>query len=596
MIKILNQQRQLVAILENAFKIGYEKGFNDIWTCKFSLPLNDPKNAECKPLYYVELWDHDEYIGLFRISPANTIKSESTNEITYECEHVLASLLDDVLFLYHQKDNWTTTQNLNYILSSQTEQRWKLGTVEITRYFSYKWENENLLSALFSVPKPFDQQYQWTWDTQSYPWTLNLVKPETKVTCEARYGKNQRGIEKDEDPTVVFNRIYALGYGEGINQLNIKKVNGGIPYVQDTDSIAKYGVRAYIFVDRRFENADTLKANVEGLLAKWKTPKVTYKGSAADIALITGEDSDKLKMGRIIRWVDDEIGTFEARIVKESKGDIKGNPGDVQLEIANKTEDLGTTTADLERRQQINELYAQGATNIDSYTFNDNVDSSYPAIIEFPFPDDMLNVNESILRIKTSKFRSYSRAVKAGGKAISQSTTSAGGGVVKSSTTAAGGETTFTSGFANPGFFLYTSIHLPNQTYDPHIHAVEVTDQLNHAHPVTTKAHSHPFQIQLDEHTHGMEISIPDHVHPIDYGIWEYDQLPSKLAVKVDGNLVSFDSLEGEINIIPFLRKDSEGRVTRDYHTIEVKPDDLARVSLIVRNRFFIQSRSGGNF
>ena len=36
--------------------------------------------------------------------------------------------------------------------------------------------------------------------------------------------------------------MYALGYGEGVNQLTIKSVNGGLPYVEDALSIEKYGL------------------------------------------------------------------------------------------------------------------------------------------------------------------------------------------------------------------------------------------------------------------------------------------------------------------------------------------------------------------
>jgi phage minor structural protein len=633
LIKILNQQLQPVAILENAYSIGYEKQFNALHTASFSLPLNDDKNAECQSLYYVEVMDNDEYIGLFRIIPENTTKSESANEVKYQCEHVLATLLDDVLFLYHQNDNLTSANNIQYVIDNQTTRRWKLGTVDFTRYFSYKWENENLLSALFSVPKPFDVPYQWTLDTQSYPWTLNLVEPESEVTCEIRYGKNQKSIEREVDPTVIFNRIYALGYGEGDNQLTIKSVNGGIPYVEDAESIAKYGLRSYIWVDKRFEDANTLKANAQSLLNQWKVPKVTYKASAADISSITGEDVDKLRMGRIVRIVDDDLGIIEARIMKESKGDLTGNPGDISLEIANKVEDLSTTNADLERRQQINELYSQGATNIDSHDYNDNADPDNPAEITFYLPDELVKINKLLMSFKTDNLRAYERAIEGGGAVVS--TTSSGGGSTQTSssgggstqTSSSGGGTSQTSsaggshrhkvfGYVNDtgsavpptnlknyvgsnsdgsaalGLYIsgYSGDIYTKDASGDHTHGVSIP---NHTHTVSIPNHTHT--VAIPNHTH--DITLPNHTHAIQFGIYKLDNLPSAVVIKVDGNTVPFTDTSGDnIDLIPYLSKDSEGKVNRGWHAITIAPNDLGRINAQIYTQFFMQSRGGGSF
>ena len=610
MIKILNQQLKSVAILENAYGIGYEKSFNELWAAKFSLPLNDEKNLECQPLAFVEIIDNEEYIGLFRIIPSNTVKNDSNNEITYTCEHVLSTLLDDVLFLYHQNDNLTTRENLEYIIEQQTTKRWKLGTVDFTRYFSYKWENENLLSALFSVPKPFDVQYQWTWDTSSYPWTLNLVEPETEVSCEIRYGKNQKTIEREIDPTVIFNRIYPLGYGEGDNQLNIKSVNNNIPYVEDTASIALYGLRSYIWSDKRFENDNTLKANSIALLNKWKVPKISYKASAADISSITGEDIDKLKMGRIVRIVDDELGTIEARIMKESKSDIVGNPGDISLEIANKTDDISTTQTDLERRAQINELYSQGATNLLAYSYNDNCDQDNPAEITFFLPDEMVRINKLSLWFETSNFRAYERAIKGGG---ATSATSSSGGGTNSTSASGGGTSTSTAGGGDHSHLMFKSfagpvepisdalfkcknssgsefpVNMPANGVDMYTYGASGA----HTHNFNIPNHNHEFTIPNHTHT----ISLPDHVHEIDFGIFKLENTPSEVVIAVDGNVVPGISTSGDnIDLIPFLSKDSEGKVDRGKHVITLTPNNLGRINAQVNTQFFMQSRGGGSF
>jgi phage minor structural protein len=639
LIKILNQQFQPVAILENGYGIGYEKSFNEVWTATFRLPLNDPKNENCQPLYYVELIEDvdniedGEYIGLYRIIPENTIKNESTNEVKYQLEHVLATLLDDVFFLYHQNDNLTTSDNIQYILDQQTTQHWQLGTVDFIRYFSYKWENENLLSALFSIPKPFDAPFHWTFDTQSYPWTLNLVAPESVVTCEIRYGKNQRTIEREIDPTVIFNRIYALGYGEGDNQLTIKSVNSGIPYVEDAESIAKYGLRSYIWVDKRFEDAATLKASAEALLNQWKEPKATYKASAADISQITGEDIDKLKMGRVVRIIDDDLGMIEARIMKESKSDLTGNPGDISLEIANKVDDLSTTQSDMERRQQINELYSQGATNIDSHDYNDNADPDNPAEITFFLPEELVKINKLLLSFKTDKFRSYERAINGGGAVVSSTSSGGGstqssssGGGVSTSTASGGGSSQTSSGGGNHVHLMFSGgSDVPHdETMDREFYAYAdsgqsssarvviggtIADDLytrgssgNHTHGVPIPNHTHDFSTPNHSHSlttpnHTHDITLPNHTHAIEFGIYKLDNLPSTVAIKVDGNTVPFTETSGDnVDLIPYLSKDGDGKVNRGWHTVTIAPNDLGRINANIYTQFFIQSRGEGSF
>lgn len=628
MIKILNQNRQYVAYLENAFGIGYEKQFNSVWSASFSLPLNDPKNEECKALYYVEVYDNYEYIGLFRIIPKRTVKDESAEVVNYQCEHVLATLLDSSLFQYHQTVNITTKENLQYILDQQRTKHWKLGTVSFTRYFAYKWENENLLSALFSVPKPFDVQYQWTWDTKSYPWTLNLVAPETAVTCEIREKKNLIGLELEENPMGVFNRIYPLGYGEGVNQLNIAAVNGGKPYVEDTQSIAKYGVREYVWSDKRFEDAQTLKASAEGLLREWKEPIASWRISAADLSSITGENTDKLRMGRIVRLSLEDYPTTDLRIMKESKADIKGDPGNVQLEVGNLNADLGTTQADLQRRQQVNELYAQGATNISNFAYNDNADQNNPAEIEFYLPDEMVKVNKLFLSFKTDKFRAYERATEGGGAVTATSsagggttkTSSSGGGVSKSTasgggstqTSSSGGGVTVSSGTKDfGGTTLLTDVPLGSLTppYEVHQHVVQLNGgQLdhshsvsipNHTHSVSIPNHTHDFEvpnhshsITLDDHTHSL--TLPNHTHAIDFGIFKLENTPTSVQITVDGNAVPYTSTSGDgIDLIPFLSRDGSGNVQRGWHKLSIKPNNLGRINAQIYTQFFIQSRGG---
>jgi len=623
MLTVKNQSLEDQAILENAYGISYEKTFNELWRASFSLPLNDEKNKYCNSLHYIEIVDEDEYIGLFRIIPKKTLKNESNKEVTYQLEHVLATLLDKSIFGYKQTTNLSTRENLQMLIDLQVVKHWKLGRVDFTRYFSYKWENANVLSAIFSIPEVFDVDYQWTWDTQSYPWTLNLVEVETKPTCEIRERYNLIGLEVTENPMGIYNRIYPLGYGEGDNQLTIRSVNNGIPYVEDTQSIQELGfVKEYIWADTRFEDPNSLMASAKGLLKEWKKPKITWNVTTAELSRITGLEKDKFCMGKVVRVNVDDFPVTDLRIMKESKSDVTGQTWDVSLTLGHLDDDLGTTQKDLERRQQINELYAQGATNISNYSYNDNADSENPAEIMVYFPDEIVRLNKAILSYKTEEFRAYERAIKGGGATVKASTTGGGGATIKSSTTESGGETVQSSEEGGDHYHLMFEAGESvehDETMDREFYANANSDGSGtarvvlggtianalytrgssgkHRHSTQFPAHSHGFNFQLEPHTHPFNFTLEDHTHGIEFGIFKLDRKPTKVTIKVDGNTVPVTALNGDnINLIPHLSKDNAGKVNRGWHTISITPDDLGRINAQIYTQFFIQSRGEGEY
>lgn len=93
MLEIYNRDRQRVAILENAYDVREDQRINALWYLYFSLPVDDSKNEYCQPFWYARM-DGGE---LYRIMPASEAIDE-TGGVEYQCEHVLATLLDNVLF------------------------------------------------------------------------------------------------------------------------------------------------------------------------------------------------------------------------------------------------------------------------------------------------------------------------------------------------------------------------------------------------------------------------------------------------------------------------------------------------------------------
>ena len=628
--QVFDRNMKRLAYLDNAMSVGYTLEKNSLWTATFTMPADDPKTEYCTPLNYVEIFDGDERIDLFRIIGEDLERSDGATRF-YNCEHVLATLLNDVLFQYHQCGGTgvRTAEVLNYILNRQTTRNWVLGSCDFERFFEYNWENSTLLAALFAVPECFDSDYLWTWDTTGYPWSLSLVAPSDRLKSEIRYAKNMTEIRKSRDDTGLANRIYALGYGEGVNQLTISSVNNGLPYVEDALSIEKYGLCSSILVDTRYEVEENLKAYAEQILRESAEPYYSYEIGAIDLHRLTGDAFSRFWPGEIVRIVDDEDGVnLRARIVSVTKDDAQGDPGAVSVTIANKSKDIAGSISDLQSRALIGETYAQGATNQQVYNFSDNADADHPATMKIYIDESVVRINKMLLNIQFEPFRAFEQAIGGGGG----QTTSSGGGTTTSSgggsTTSSGGGQTTTSGGGqtSSGTALESSNVLPNETYGQAVHnhnipegahlaivntSLEVTGWVDwvpsgaHIHPAHTHRisdHTH----RVDSHTHRVSAhthtvpahthTVQNHTHAIQFGIYE-GQRASRATIRVDGNVLPAQSGYDNIDIVAYLSKDDSGKIQRGtWHTVEVLPDTMSRIVGAVFSQTFCNSRGGGDY
>lgn len=639
MLEVYNQSMEKIGLLENAHNINVERRVNELWTASFTLPKNDPKTDLCSHFNYIKVIGPSgrEY-GLYRIMPTETRKAISTNRIIYRLEHVFATLMDDVMEGYHQFTGFPTDEVIRRILDMQTVKHWVLKHSDFTRGFHYSFENENgLLAPVLSIPQPFDEPYEFTFNTNVYPWELSLVRPSDDIRGEIRWGKNMVDFEEVSDPTNIVNYLIPKGDGEGVNQLTIKDVNGGKTYLKDDESIKRWGKRSYIWIDRRFTDAESLKASGQALLDERKSPMLSFDCQSVDLSIKPEYAHERKHLNGLIKIITDE-DDYTARIVAEKIPDLN-KEWDVDYEINNKVDDIATTQADMEKKQQVNDAYSQGATNIMNFTYQDNCDDKIPAVIPFYVDDDVVNVNTVELTFRTKKFRAYSEATGGGGGIVGTtksgggtsatsssgggtSTTSGGGGGTSttsgsgggtSRSTAGGGATTRTASTGGshkhelynvPGALvtvdMYSagthshSVSIPSHTHDfstpNHSHSISLS---NHTHSISIPNHTH--KVTIPNHSH--EIELPNHTHDVLHKIVELSSTPSSVTIKVDGNTVPHTSTTGDrINLVDYLNKDSNGKISRGRHEVEIFPSGLARIEADLILRVFIQSQLGGNY
>lgn len=629
MIEVFDKARKKVAILENAFHVTEREEINAVSSLSFSLPDTDEKNEYCQPFYYVR------YNGgqLYRImAPAGT--RSDTGSIAYECEHVIATLIDDVLFGAHVVGNIGvfTRDSIQYVLDKQTETRWVLGECDFSRQFEYGWENENLLAALFSIPNRFVDPYMWAYDTSGFPWKLHLKRIDEAAPPQfyIRAGKNllQRDFQRPVQD--VCTRLYCLGYGEGVNQLTIAEVNGGLPYLQSPQAyIDKYGLITRIWVDRRFEDAASLMERGQAILSELQEPRLSVTVSAADLYQLTAADYDKAEIGRITLLAEDGIKTYITGITRNWD-----SPGDMQLTLATKAVDVASSIADLADRQRVEQVYAQGATQIYGQSVQANATPDIGAVLNFWIPEEMRIINKVLAKITLDRFRSYSRSTSGGGATTSTSSsggggtsTSSSGGGTYSSTAVDGGSTqtsgsssrdttgsgeVYVGGTVSGVRTTYSDSYASTGTAEGHSHTMRNhahsfsgtssshTHGMSHTHRVSIPSHSHSFSVGAHTHSvsipaHTHSVSIPNHTHGIEQGIFEFGGA-SGATIWVNGQEKGAMGTDHDVDLTEWLLNE-DGKIDRGrWHKVEVVPDDLAYVTIDIYIQGFVQSRGGSTY
>lgn len=616
MFEIFDKSRRRIAIAENAYDIVEDQKINALWYLSFSLPFDDSKNEYCQPFNYVRC-DGGE---LYRIMPSAVTITE-TGGIAYQCEHVLATLLDNVLFGYHVVGNLGvyTADSINYVLDHQLVRHWVLDKCEFARQFEYGWEQENLLAALFSIATPMSG-YMWETDTASYPWKLSLrnLAANTKPELYVRHAWNMLSYAENSDPQQICTRLYPLGYGEGVNQLRIDDINGGLPYIQSPQSyIDKYGIVERIWIDRRYEDIESLKAAAEVMLSELQEPVRQFTIGFAEL---DASSYNTAKIGKRMRVehpeTNERIDTYITAI-KYNKGDVPTS----QITVANRSTDIASSVADMADRQRIEQAYAQGATQLYAQTLQANCDKNSGATLNFFLPSDMRIINSVNIKVKMGSFRAYSRTttvvesnmLTSSIKSVDVVTSGSGGGT--STSTAAGGGSTsgataLESSNVHPNETSGQAVHNHGIAYATYLATTDesgtVTGRVKwlpsgaHTHPEhthSTPSHTHGFNVPSHTHNvsipaHSHNVTIPAHEHDIKAGIFFFGS-PKSFDVYVNNTKrLTVTGTDAEIDLTKYLTDEETSMIPRgSWHSVEIRPDGIAYVSIDMYVQGFVQSR-----
>ena len=339
-VVIYNTSREVVAYLHQVSGVAYEQRINEVHRAWFNLPIDDPHVSECVGMRYAEIWNGDDRVDLFRIVRKFKHRESDQTYYRFECEHVLVTLMDDEFQATTYSGPGTST-SIGDVLGEQITGNWQLGTCDFDRQFLYKWRpGTSLLEALISIPARFQSAYQLTFDTSTWPWTINLIEPPTTVTAYLDYSRNLKTISIDEDFRGLYTRLFPYGAKAGADQLDITSIEPS-SHAYVSNNVATYGLIVRRWDDQRYTIAQNLHDAAVDRLALASVPKTRYTVGAADLYRLTEVSTDHFVLGALLSVNDTDMGvTIEARIVALSKPDVDGMPGEVVIEIANKSEEF----------------------------------------------------------------------------------------------------------------------------------------------------------------------------------------------------------------------------------------------------------------
>lgn len=330
-----------------------------------------------------------EFIGRV-LSPSNSMNSNGLVSKTFVCESELAYLLDTYQS-YEEVHNLSVRGYLEKLIqvhnaNTDANKQFVVGNVNVIdnndslyRYIAYDSTKKNIDDDLIGKLGG-ELQVRHENGTRYLDYLTEIGKV---CTTEIRLAKNLQDIEQTLDVNGYCNRLIPLGTklkstdNEGNevdieNRLTIESVNNGIRYIDDKESIAKYGViQGQVIYDDVNDVKNLLTKGQRYLLNQ--RILISNKVNALDLSLI-GLDIDSFEVGNYypliheILEINDTVRIVEKSISIDSPHTSSITLGDLEKDI--KKYNIQAKRG-YEEARKIAEKANSKAIQVENYTTNE---------------------------------------------------------------------------------------------------------------------------------------------------------------------------------------------------------------------------------
>ena len=289
----------------------------------------------------VEVYNHKGSVGIYRVTK---IPHTIGKNRKYELSHGL-DVLSDATFDMIEEYKGTVDGMLAKIINAQTQmiggvKYWQLGTCEDTNPWNKDIKYDNLMECLTEIAKK-EEDYMFTFDQSTFPWTLNFVARDSTVLSEFRLNRNTENCVVTEDDADLCTRLYLSVTSEtNDDEGHGTYINEGYFTYNDTDAQnAGFGVvcKTAGVNQEDFTSQAALEAWVAAYFGRHNRPGVQITIDGVELNKITGESIDEVHLSRICRVALPEYScTFNERIVSVNYPDALRKPTYVRNSLANK--------------------------------------------------------------------------------------------------------------------------------------------------------------------------------------------------------------------------------------------------------------------
>lgn len=257
---------------------------------------------------------------------------------TIQLEHVINTLRDRIMFGEVKTQNipggtasGVSARNAaQFVISKQSD--WVLGTFAYDVTNPYSFNGDDLFSAMETISGSL-KDCIWDYDMSRYPFVLHIRKMSDAVGSEMRMSRNITTLKKTIDRSRMFTRFYPIGK----NNLHIAG-----DYISKNEGL--YGVVSKVETDQSMNTEQKLRNWANERLERHCEPMVTVTVSGLDLSQATGEELDKLVIGRECQIPLPEFGgsVITERVTKLNWNDKLAEPEKVTITLANELMDVQT--------------------------------------------------------------------------------------------------------------------------------------------------------------------------------------------------------------------------------------------------------------
>lgn len=288
----------------------------------------------------VEVYNQNGSVGIYRVvKVTSTYRKERKIELSHGLD-----VFSDATLATIQDWSGTVAQFLQMIIDGQTQTiggqfYWRLGRCDDTSYWEKDIKYDNAMSCLTDIAKT-EEDYMFTFDQSTFPWTLNFVRRDATVLSEFRLNRNTSSCAVVLDDSDLCTRLYLSVSKESEDSAgNGTYWEEGYFTYNDTAAQASFGIVSKTAgVDQSVSAPEIDKETwVAQYFSRHNTPNVQITIDGAELNRRTGESFDEVHLGRICRVALPDYDTiFNERVISVNYPDALRSPASVKVSLANK--------------------------------------------------------------------------------------------------------------------------------------------------------------------------------------------------------------------------------------------------------------------